>query len=97
MSNWIIFESIAVFVIWMQRKGRWAAFLSAASGQVVVGGTDRSGNLAYSEDANGKVEPNSGTSAAGVPGGQGSGTSGSSKGIQGTIGIGGQTPSIGQT
>lgn len=72
MSNWIVFESLAVFIIWMQRKGRWAAFLNAASGQVTVAGSDRAGNLAYTEDNKGKVTPNAGTTAAGVPGGQGS-------------------------
>jgi hypothetical protein len=67
VSSWIVFESIFVFAVWMQRKGRWAAFLKAASGQVVVGGTDRSGSVAYAEDTNGKVEPTSGSTAAGVP------------------------------
>jgi hypothetical protein len=78
MSNWIIFESIAVFAIWMQRKGRWAAFRNAASGQVCVMGSDRAGVAAYSEDSTGKVEPIAGTTAAGVQGGQGVSGSGGS-------------------
>lgn len=88
MSNIIVFEAIAVFVIWMQRKGRWAAFLSAASGQVVVSGADRAGSPAYSEDSNGKIQPNAGTTAAGVTGGQGlGGSSGFQIGPQGPGGI----------
>lgn len=79
MSNWIIFESLFVFAVWMQRKGRWAIFGQAMSGKYTVGGSVRAGSQAYQySDNTGKV----------APAGQGSGSSGAS----GAPSIGGAPP-----
>lgn len=48
MSNLIVFESLFVFVVWMQRKGRWKIFWDAAGGKYTVAGSARSGSQVFS-------------------------------------------------
>ena len=47
MSDWIIFESLFVFAVWMQRKHRWRIFGEAMSGKYTVAGSVRAGSQAY--------------------------------------------------
>lgn len=47
MSDWIIFESLFIFAVWMQRKHRWAIFGQAMSGKYTVGGSVRAGSQAF--------------------------------------------------
>ncbi len=76
MSNLIVFESLAVFAIWMQRKGRWSAFLAGLTGTVVVAGAGRAGTSpAYTEDKNGVIHSTG--AVAGTSGGSSSTGSGS--------------------
>jgi hypothetical protein len=72
MSDWIIFESLFVFAVWMQRKHRWVIFGQAMAGKYTVAGSVRAGSQAfqYSPSNDGTVQ------AAGSGSGGSSGSSG---------------------
>lgn len=70
MSDYIIFEALSVFAIWMQRKHRWKIFWEAASGKYTVAGAPNAASPAFSQapQGNGFVIPNGSGGSSTIPG-----------------------------
>jgi hypothetical protein len=56
VQNWTIIASSALFIVWMQRHGRWTAFIRAMQGQYTIVGAQGAGtNVAGAAGTVGKL------------------------------------------